>query len=323
MLVLLAVVAIAVVVYRHSGEDFTWTESLWLVVITVSSVGLSEHSELSPNLQLFTVGVIVFGLSAAAYTFGGFIQMLTEGEIERALGRRRMTRGIEQLYGHVILCGSGRIGQVLSQELSRQRSPFVIIDNDLEVIEEAQVAKFLVVHGDSTEEAVLVAAGVERAKTLVTSLPSDADNVFITLTARNLNPDLQIISRAEHGSSRKKLLQAGADRVVMPSTIGAHRMARLITRPKTARLMELVIDQGSLEIEMDEIEVSPQSSLVGKTVVEAEAHRKHGLLVVAINRGDGEMAFNPGGDHVFAANDTIIVMGRAEDIEGFRREFRV
>ena len=319
--VLATVILIAVPVYRYADNELDWVESLWFVIVAVSSVGLAERSSLSPPLQIFTVLLIVFGLSAAMYTFGGFIQMMTEGEIERALGRRRMTQGIERLENHVILCGYGRIGQILARQFERKTLPFVVVESDPDVIEEVTTSKCLIVAGDATDENTLIAAGVERASALVTSLPSDADNVFITLTARNLNSTMKIVARAEFESSQKKLLQAGADRVVMPSTIGGHRMARMITRPTTATLMERVIDERSLEVEMDELSVPPESRLAGVTVAGAEAHRRHNLLFVAIEHADGTMVYNPGGDYVFQPADTVIVMGHAEDIERFRQQY--
>jgi len=321
--VLAAIVTASIVVYRFSGAGFGWAEALWFVVITVSSVGLAEQSQLPPLLQLFTVIVIIFGMSAAAYTFGGFVQMMTEGEIERALGRRRMTRGIEQLEGHIVLCGFGRTGHILGNALELQQRPFVVVEHDPENIEEATRLSYLVVLGDATEEKVLLSAGVERASTLVTVLPNDAANVFIALTSRNLNPDLQIIARAEFRSSEKKLIQAGADRVVMPATIGAQRMARMITRPTTAHLMELVSDHSMLDIEMDEMTLSDASQLVGVTVADAGAHRRHGLLFVAVQHADGNMLFNPGGDYMFQASDTVIVMGRTEDIKRFQQQHAI
>ncbi len=319
--ILATVILIAVPVYRFAGNDFGWVEAVWFVVITVSSVGLSEHSDLSPPLQMFTVLVIMFGVLAAIYTFGGFIQMMTEGEIERALGRRRMTHGIERLRNHVLLCGYGRIGRVLAHQFKRQGQPFVVVENEQGVIDEIASEKHLVVAGDATDETSLVSAGVEHARALVTALPSDADNVFITLTARDLNKDIQIIARAEFDSSRKKLQQAGANRVVMPSTIGAHRMARMITRPTTANLMERVIDESSLGIEMDEIAVPSDSRLVDVTVADAEAHRRHNLLFVAVEHADQEMLFNPGGNYTFQPGDTVIVMGRSDDIRRFRDQY--
>jgi voltage-gated potassium channel len=321
--VLAAVVLVSVPVYRFLEPDFDWFDSMWFVVITVSSVGLAERSELSPPLQIFTVVVIIFGLSATMYTFGGFLQMMTEGEIERALGRRRMTQGIERLRDHVILCGFGRVGSVLARQFEMQKQPFVVIESDASAMERLSSSNYLIIVGDATEERTLVQAGVERARAMVTSLPSDADNVFITLTARNLNSDIKIIARAEVASSEQKLLQAGADRVVMPSTIGARRMARMVTRPTTARLMERVADESFLGIEMDEIRVPPESRLVGVTVADAEAHRRHGLLFVAVEHGGGEMIFNPGGSFKFQANDTVIVMGNADDIQRFLKQYEL
>ena len=320
-IVFAAILVVAVIGYRIAGRD--WVDAFFMVVITISSVGYAEESSLSPKIQLFTVAVILFGMSAAAYTIGGFIQMMIEGEIDTALGRRRITRGIQQLKEHIIICGFGRIGQILAQDLIRQARAFVIIDSNPERIVEAQQHEYLVLLGDATEEDILLTAGVERAKTLVTGLPNDAANVFITLTSRNLNPNLQIVSRAEYSTTEKKLLQAGANRVVMPATIGAQRLARIITHPTTADLMDLLTDRSMLEVELDEVTIRAQSPLNGITVRDAEAHRRHGLLVVAVKNIDGKMVFNPGGDYTFQGEDTLIVMGPSESIDRFRNEFRL
>lgn len=317
------ILVVATCGYRVSGEHDSWIDALFMVVITISSVGFSEISRSTPRLQLFTIGVIVFGISATAYTIGGFLQMMTEGEIDRALGRRRMTRGIDRLDAHVIICGFGRIGQNLAQELQRQHRPFVVVEHDSDRIAEAREFGYLLINGDATEEDVLVAARVEQAKTLVTALPSDAANVFITLTSRNLNKDLMIIARGEYVTTEKKLLQAGANRVVMPAVIGARQMATMITRPSTADLMELVADRTILDVELDEVPVPKGNRLIGCTVRDAEAHRRHRLLFVAVKKPAGEMIFNPDADYAFGELDVVIVMGRVEDIENFRSEYGV
>jgi voltage-gated potassium channel len=314
------ILVVATCGYRLFVFD-SWIESLFMVVITVSSVGFSESSNLAPGIQLFTIAVIVFGISATAYTIGGFLQMMTEGEIDRVLGHRRMTRGIERLDAHVIICGFGRIGQNLAKELTRQHRPFVIVEHDLERVAEAREFEYLVISGDATEEDVLLAARVEQAETLVTGLPSDAANVFITLTSRNLNKDLMIIARGEYVTTEKKLLQAGANRVVMPAVIGAQRMATMMTRPSTADLMELVADRSILDVELDEFTVPKDNRLVGCTVRDAEAHRRHRLLFVAVKKPAGEMIFNPDADYAFGELDIAIVMGRVEDIASFRGEY--
>jgi voltage-gated potassium channel len=307
--------------YRVAGRS--WIDAVYMVVITISTVGYGETSSLEPAEQWLTIGVVVFGISVAVFTFGGFIQMTMEGELERALKLGRITRAIEKLEGHVILCGFGRIGQILAQELAAKNRSFVVIDNNPDALAEAQNFGYLVLLGDATEEAVLQSAGVERARTVVTALPNDAANVFITLTSRNLNRTLQIIARGEYQTTEKKLLQAGADRVVLPAAIGALRMAAMITRPSTIELMELVSGQSVLDVEVDEIVVADTSSLVGKALAEAQTRSRSGLLVVAVKKSGGAMTFNPGAELAFGAGDRIIVMGKQEDIDRFRAEYQL
>lgn len=320
--ILATVFLAAVIGYRVLG-GYDWLDAVWLVVVTISTVGYGERSQLSPGLQLLTICVIVLGLSASAYTFGSLFQLILEGELNRLLGTRRMTREIDQLGNHVILCGFGRVGQNLAVDLRSHRCPFVVIENDPARLEEARSRHYLCLAGDAMEEDVLEAAGLLRAKTLVIALPTDAANVFITLTARDLNRSVQIIARAEHQSTEKKLRQAGANRVVMPAISGARQMVRMITRPSTADLMELVVDQSPLNVELDEISVTAESRLTGATVQETEAHRKHRLLVVAVKPAAGAMIFNPDAAYTFRADDTAIVMGHTEDIQRFRREYQL
>ncbi len=320
-LFLVAIVLVAVVGYRLLGYD--WIGALWMVVVTVSSVGYAEESTRGPWFQLFTIGVIVVGMSAAVYTIGGFIQMVTEGELEKVLGRRRVTKEIQRLQDHVIICGFGRVGQILAEDMRRQTRPFVVIDKDPEQIEAAVAAGVLCLHGDATEDDVLIEAGIERARTLVTGLPNDAANVFITLTARNLNERLQIIARAEYETTEKKLRQAGANKIVLPAAISARHMVRMITHPSTADLMDLVAESAYLEYELDEIDVPEGNDLVGVSVLETEARRRHGLLVVAVRKLDGSMLLNPDPDYRFDIGDIIIIMGRHDDIGRFRVQYSV
>jgi voltage-gated potassium channel len=318
-IVLCVFFVVAVLGYRLAGRD--WLDAAYMVAITISTVGYGERSALSPTEQWLTIGVIVFGISIAVFTFGGFIQMTMEGELERTLQLGRTTRAIEKLRDHVVLCGFGRIGQILAQELAGKRQAFVVLDNSAEALAEAQNLGYLVLLGDATEEAVLLAAGVERARTVVTALPNDAANVFITLTSRNLNRQLQIIARGEYQTTEKKLLQAGANRVVLPAAIGALRMAAMITRPSTIELMELVSGQSVLDVEIDEVLVVPTSPLVGNSIAAAQTRSRSGLLVVAVKKSGGAMTFNPSAELVFQPGDTIIVMGRQEDIDRFRADY--
>ncbi len=317
--VLAAIFAVAVLGYRY-GAGYSWLSSVWMVVVTISSVGFAEESTKDPAFQMFTIAVIVIGMSAAAYTLGGFVQLLLEGELASALGNSRMKREIGQLRNHVILCGFGRMGRVLSESLDRMKVPYVVIDREPPGQEEQQPAHCLRITGDATDEELLQQAGLEHARAIVSSIPNDAENVFITLTAREQNGEILIVTRAEHSSTEKKLRQAGADRVVMPTIVGAHQMVRTITKPTTADLLNLMSD-AELDVELDELDVPAESPLVGIDVRSSEAHRIHKLLVVAIKNPDQKMVFNPPASYVIQLHDILLVMGHAEDIEAFRRRY--
>jgi voltage-gated potassium channel len=193
----------------------------------------------------------------------------------------------------------------------------VVIESDSSKIPQAELDGHLVLEGDATEEDILRTAGIERAKSMVTTLPSDAANVFITLTARELNNTVQIIARAENPNTEKKLRRAGATKVVMPAANSAKHMVRMITRPSTAHLIDLMGERSFLDLEMDELVISPASKLVGVTVGKSEVNYKHKLLVVAVKQSDDTMVFNPGGSYEFRSHDVAIVMGKRRDIEGF------
>lgn len=312
---------VAVLGYRLFGWNLL--DAVYMVVITLSTVGYKEVQQpLTAAEQVFTILVIIFGVSTALYIVGGLLQMMFEGEINRAVGMRRVTREIKRLSGHVVICGFGRMGEILARELHRQKKPFVILENDPERINEAVALNYLALNDDATEEEALLHAGVARAKQLVTTLPRDADNVFITLTARNLNPKLMIIARGEFQTTEKKLIQAGADRVVLPAATGALRMAAMITRPAAVELIEVVTGRQVAEVEVDELTIPEGSPLVGTTIRESQPRSRHGLLIAAIRRPGENLEFNPGGDTVFEAGATIIVMGRTNDIDRFRAEYQ-
>jgi voltage-gated potassium channel len=312
---------VAVLGYVLAG--WSWLDAMYMVVTTLSTVGYSEVGEMTPGLRVFNMVVILFGVSTALYVGGGFVHMVLEGEVNRALGLRRATKEIERLRDHVVLCGFGRTGETVAGELKRAGKALVVVDNDPQQAAEAQSQGYLTIHDDASEEDTLLAAGVARATALVTTLPSDAQNVFITLTARNLHPKLQIIARGERRSTEKKLIQAGADRVVLPAAAGGLRMAAMITRPSTLDLIELASGGRIAEMIMEELTVPPESTLVGATVGNSQTRSRFGLLVVAIRRADGRLLFNPGVDADFRAGDAVIVMGKVEDVERFRAEHHV
>ncbi len=305
---------------------FGWklVDSIYMVVMTLSTVGFREVHDLTTwQEKVFTSLVIVFGVSTAFYIVGAFVQMMAEGEINRAMGLRRVTREIERLTGHVIICGYGRMGEILAGELCHAKVPVVIVDEDAEQVAEATSSGHLAIVGNAAEEETLVSAQVLKAKTVVTTLPSDAANVFITLTSRNLNPSVQIIARAEVPTTEKKLIQAGADRVVLPAATGAARMAAMITRPSIVELIEVVSGRHVTEVEVNELTLPDDSPLIGTTVRDSQTRARHGLLIVAVRRADGHLKFNPAADTEFLAGDSVLLMGKAEDIARFAEDYRI
>jgi voltage-gated potassium channel len=314
------VIAYGMTGYMVMGWSFM--DSFYQVFITISAVGLTEvHPLVSTPLRLHTMLVIAMGLLSVAFTLGGFVTLLTEGEFQKYLGHQRMMRQIETLVGHTIVAGFGRMGALVCDGLASAGTPFVIIDIKSEHIPELEARGYLHLAGDATEETILKEAGIERAKVLVTAMPNDAANVFITLTARELSPDILIIARAEQSNTQKKLRQAGADHVIMPATIGAHKIVSLLTNPTAVEFVELFTRQSSVAIEIDDVPVSPGNPLVGKTLRDADIGRRTGVIVIAMKRADGRLEFPPSGDQPFEAGDSIVLLGRRENLDQFRVSF--
>jgi len=313
---------IAVAGYMLAGWPLL--DSLYMVIITIFGVGYGEMGPMTPTLRVFTIWVILAGCSSVAYIVGGFLQMITEGEIKRALGVRRMMREINTLSNHVIICGYGRIGQILARNMAEAGEAFVVIDNDSTRAANAEAKGFLVRQGSATDETVLAAAGIERARVLATVLPDDAANVFITLTARGLNPDLIILARGEFPSTEKKLIQAGADRVVSPAAIGALRMSHMITHPASLDFMEQAKGRetlnellSQLDIQIDELAIAPGSPLAGATVGTVEARSKGTFIIVALRRATGAIVIHPDHEIFLEEGDTLILMGHQGDVPRF------
>lgn len=296
-------------------------DSLYFVVITVSTVGYAETSTADAGTKLFNIATIVVGTVAVGYVVGLIIQAMVAGEINQALGVRRMTLEIKQLSGHAIVCGYGRIGQTLAAELERHNKPFVIVERRPEAVQAICDEDRLVIAGDAAEEETLRDAGIARADTFIVALPDDADNVFLTLTARNLNPDLHIIARGEQPATEKKLRQAGANQVVLPAVIGGRRMAAMVTRPHAAEMLDHFTNHEKVDADLQELTITTASPLVGQSVREAAARQKHHLLVVGIRRADATFVFNPDADDRFQDGDTLVVMGKMSHIREFQATF--
>jgi len=316
-----------VLVYGTAGYmvmGWTFMDSFYQVFITISAVGLTEVRPLvSTPLRLHTMLIIAMGLFSVAFTLGGFISLLTEGEFQKYLGQQRMMRQIEAQKGHTIVAGFGRVGTLVCEGLASSALPFVIIELDANRVPEMEARGFLHLVGDATDEAVLEKAGIERAGVLVTAMPNDAASVFITLTARELSPDLLIIARAEQPTTQKKLRQAGANHVIMPAVIGAHRIVSLLTNPTALEFVELVTQRSSLAIEMNDIPIHADSQLAGQTLRDADIGRRTGVMVMAIKRADGRVEFPPSGDKPLEPGDSIVLLGRRASLDQFREKFVV
>lgn len=310
----LGIVFLLSVLGFHFIGDYDWIEAAWMVVITMSTVGYNERSESDPQTLILMILVIVTGVTAAAYTYGGFVQLMLEGEVDRVLGRRKMTRELGRLKHHIIICGFGQLGRDLATQLKHRKEGFIVVDLLPEKVERATELGYLAIVGDATTEEILEQVHLDKAKAIATTLPSDADNVFITLTARNLHPDIQIIAKSDRESSCKKLRQAGANKIVMPDRVGAQQMERMISRPSTADLVELFAEASHLEMELDELMVGEQSKLVGTTLADSRIKDDYNLLVIGIKDVTGYFRFNPQPDETIRIDDILLVIGEVHDI---------
>jgi voltage-gated potassium channel len=322
-------VTIIVAVAGYIVAGWTPIESIYMVAITVFGVGFGEVRPITSSvLRIFTILVIVAGYASVVYTVGGFLQMVTEGEINRALDARRMSKEIGTLEQHVIICGFGRIGQILAKEMKQANQPFVLIDSSADRLEKAVEKGYLVLNGNATDENILQTAGIQRARFLATVLPDDATNVFITLTSRGMNPNLIILARGELPTTEKKLRLAGADHVVLPATIGALRMAHMITHPASIDFLDQN-DGGStlnellsrFDIQLDELAITAGSSLSGRSIEDIEVRGRGAFIIMALRRADGTTINHPDHTTPVLEGDTVIVMGHRGDIPKFAQRY--
>lgn len=299
-----------------------FVDALYMTITTISTVGFREVAPLGPAGQLFTIGLIVGGVGIVFYSATLVARDLIEGELRRGFGRRKVQRQIAQMSGHVIVCGFGRMGRSVCRELAVKPAPFVVVDREPEALRTAEGESYLCVEGDASEDAVLRAAGIERALGLVAALSKDADNVYVVLTARELNPTLLIVARAEEERSERKLLHAGANRVVLPYATSGHRMAHALLRPAVLDVIDLATHYRSLELQIEEVAVPPGSFCAATTVQESGLREHLGLIVIAIKRPNDMMQFNPTADTRIEAGDRLVLMGPVENLREIERRLR-
>ena len=307
---------ISTIGYVHAGWPLG--DAAYMVLLTVFSVGYGEVRPIDTTyLRLWTTLTIVLGCTGMIVLTGALVQVFTLFQFRRLLGLDRMATEIERLENHVIICGYGRIGVQLAKALTDARTPFLILERNPAKAEDSKAHGFLTLIGEATHEDVLRQAGIARARVLATVLPDDAANVFITLSARNLNPSIQIIARGEAPTTENKLFHAGADKVVLPTHIGAERITELILYPATdraldegARMTDVKRQLHEFGLDLEVVQIAPKSALLGETVGEAERRGNGAFFVVQIDRGDGKCIEHPGEDVRLEVGDNVLLVVR-------------
>ncbi len=295
-------------------EGWNFFDSLYMVVITLATVGFGETHPLTFHGRIFTIVLILVWAGIGFYALSSIIQPIIEGEIRKVLGRKKLEKEIRNLKDHYIVCGFGRMGSYISRELRNASVPYIVIEKDEHLREKLERENYLYLYGNASEDEVLIEAGVKKARGLVAVVASDADNVYITLTARQLNPNLFILARSTNESSERKLQQAGANKVISPYQMGAVRMVQAILRPAVVDFIEIAFHGKSMELQCEEFLVKPNSSLVGSSLQEAEIRKNLGVIIVAIKETSGKMVFNPSRDVRINAGDTLITLGEKKDL---------
>ena len=296
-------------------EGWSPLDSLYMTVITLSTVGYGETHPTSEAGKFFTIILILTGGGFALYVAGIVVQFIVEGRLQTALGRHRLDTKIRKLSGHYIVCGYGRIGRVLCNNLREKPIDLVAIEKDPALIRTMDEDHVLYLHGDASDETLLRQAGIDRAKALVAALATDTDNVFLVLTARQLNPDLFIMARCGHAAARKKLFGAGASMVESPYEMGARSMAMRLLRPAVTDFIDSALAQKNHDIQLEELPVSPDSRMCGMRLAESGIRQQYNLIVIGVQRTDGTMEFNPHHDAEIRGGDTIIAMGEVENLD--------
>ncbi len=301
-------------------EDWNLLDSIYMTVTTIATVGYGEVHEVSRNGRIFTILLIFFGVGFCLYVAGAMVQFMVEGRIRDLLGRRRLDKKIIGLKNHYIVCGYGRIGKILCKNLMIKNAfDLIVIENNKDLIPVMEEDGVLYLSADAGNEDNLIKAGIKTAKGLVAVLATDADNVFLVLSARQLNPDLDIIARASRNEVKSKLLAAGANNVVSPYDIGAISIAQRILRPAVTSFLDLAFTEQSKEIKMEEIPVSASSGIINIMLKDSGIRQKYNLIIMAIKKQDGSMLFNPSFETKIQAGDTVIAVGENANLQAFEK----
>lgn len=295
-------------------EAWPVLDALYMTVITISSVGYSEVHEMSRAGRVFTIFLVFGGVGFALYVAGAVVQFMVEGRMRIIMGRRRLDRQLNRVRDHYVVCGYGRIGRVLCKMIRGKPLDVVVVEKDPERIPIMEEDGVVYVNGDAGEEAVLLKAGIQRARGLAAVLATDTDNVFLVLTARQIAPNIKIMARSGSEGADKKLLAAGADTVQSPYEIGAASMAQRIIRPTVTSFLDFAFGDQRQDIQMEEIPVSGLSPLAGVQLMDSGIRQQFDLILIAIKKTDGNMLFNPSFESVLQPGDTVIAVGQSKNL---------
>src|SRR5215211_4806567 len=319
----LAAITVAGVLGYMVFEGWSFTEALYMTVITLTTAGYREVRPLDSTGQLWTMLLLVTGVGTLFYAAVSSVELVVEGAIRGYFGRRRMEAAIGKMSGHQILCGYGRVGRQVAAEFAHDDVPFVVIDQDPEIVEECVAEGYLALLGEASDDDVLEEAGVRRAKGLVAAVDSDADNVFVVLSARKLNPRLNIVARANSDESAAKLEMAGADRTLSPYAVGGRRLASLATQPLIVDFLDVVTrGEEGIEFRLEEFSVPEDSTIAEHTIGELKIGERTGAIVLAVRTTEGNFDTTPSADDRLHAGDTLIVLGSRGQIERLEQLMR-
>jgi len=324
----LAVLLIAAILVAGTAgytliEGWSPWDAFYMTVTTITTVGFREVHSLSHAGQVFTVVLIIGGVGTVFYTATLLVTIVVEGGLQRGFERRRMNRMLEDIRDHFILCGHGRIGSIIAEDLHGQAVPFVVIERSHDRAEEGRRRGWITLEDDASREDVLKKGGIHRARGLIAAVGTDAENVYTVLTARVMRPDLFIIARVESDDAEHKLRRAGADRVISPYQIGATHMVQTALRPAVVDFVQLATRSGHLDLSMEQVHIGGRSALVGRSIVDAGIRQRFGVIIVAIKRADGAMEFNPPPESILRAGDELVVLGAPHSVKSMEETITV
>lgn len=319
----IGIVLLALILSGISGyiliENWSFIDAIYMVFITLTTVGYREVKELSINGKVFTIIFLLCGMGIFFYSVTIFARGLFEGELQRFFHKTRLIRRISRMQNHIIVCGFGRLGNVIAKELHAYGLEFIVIDKTQEVIPALEEGRFIYIIGDYTKENVLVNAGIKKAKAIIITGGSSSDNVFVTLTARELNPRIKIIAHCEDENLSSKIIKAGADSVFSPYSIGGKKVVQNLIQPNVVDFIDIVTRKGSMELQMEEIVIPEGSPYSEKVLKEAGLREKFNISIIGIIRESGEILYHPAAEIPIKEKDILLCLGRKDDLERFTK----